>query len=132
MIFGRKAWAAITGMLDKRAADIRAELDEAVAAAARGRSDAAATPRRSARQALRDAQAMLEHARAEAAQVGRSGARRRGRGGARGGSGWRMDRIGAAEKAAVTDVRLAAADIAARAAEQVHRRRASAPTPTRR
>jgi F-type H+-transporting ATPase subunit b len=117
LIFGRKAWAAITSMLDKRAKDIQAELDEA----SRLRREAEvmlrdATTQRE--QALKDAQAMIEHARAEAAQVAEAAradaataATRRER--------MAMDRISAAEKAAVTDVRLAAADIAARAAERV-------------
>ena len=117
LIFGRKLWAAITSMLDKRAVDIQAELNEA----SRLRAEAEkmlqdATAQRE--QALQDAQAMLEHARAEAAQVAETAradaaeaALRRER--------MAMDRIGAAEKAAVTDVRQAAAEIAARAAEQV-------------
>ena len=69
-------------------------------------------------QALADAERMLENARVEAARVGdaaraeaASSAARRER--------MALDRIGAAEKAAVTDVRLAAADIAARAAHEV-------------
>jgi F-type H+-transporting ATPase subunit b len=117
LIFGRKIWAAITSMLDKRAADIQAELDEA----SRLRSEAEkmlqdASAQRE--QALKDAQAMLEHARAEAAQVAETAraeaaetARRRER--------MAMDRIGAAEKAAVAEVRQAAADLATRAAETV-------------
>ncbi len=68
LIFGRKLFGALLGMLDKRAADIRAELDEA----ARLRREAEAmlndaTAQREA--ALRDAQAMLEHAKDEAARV---------------------------------------------------------------
>ncbi|GAC1347151.1 MAG: F0F1 ATP synthase subunit B [Acetobacteraceae bacterium] len=117
LIFGRKAWAAVTGMLDKRAVQIQAELDEA----SRLRREAEAMLRDATAQretALRDAQAMLEHARAEATQVAESArvaaaaaAVRRER--------MAMERIGAAEQAAITDVRLAAADVAARAAEQV-------------
>ena len=117
LIFGRKLWAAVAGMLDKRATNIRAELDEA----ARLRTEAEAMLRDATaqrEQALRDAQAMLEHAKAEAVQVGETAradaaeaAKRRER--------MAMDRIGAAEKAAVSEVRQAAADIAARAAEQV-------------
>ena len=117
LIFGRKLWAAITGMLDKRAAGIRAELDEA----ARLRTEAEAMLRDATaqrEQAVKDAQSMLEHAKTEAARVGEAAkadasetAKRRER--------MAMDRIGAAEKAAVTEVRQAAADIAARAAQQV-------------
>jgi F-type H+-transporting ATPase subunit b len=117
LIFGRKAWVAITGMLDKRARDIQAELDEA----SRLRREAEvmlrdATAQRE--QAMKDAHAMLEHARAEAAQVAES-ARAEAAAAATRRERMAMDRISAAEKAAVTDVRLAAADIAARAAQQV-------------
>src|SRR3954453_18431179 len=114
VIFGRRAWTAITSMLDKRAKDIQAELDEA----SRLRREAeimlrdANTQRE---QALKDAQAMLERARAEAAQVAES-ARAEAASSAKRREKMAMDRISAAEKAAVTDVRVAAADIAARAA----------------
>jgi len=117
LIFGRKAWAAITSMLDKRARDIQAELDEA----SRLRREAEvmlrdATAQRE--QALKDAQSMLEHARAEAALVAET-ARTDAAAAATRRERMAMDRISAAEKAAVTDVRHAAADLAARAAEQV-------------
>ncbi|HYZ62185.1 MAG TPA: F0F1 ATP synthase subunit B [Acetobacteraceae bacterium] len=117
VIFGRKAWAAITAMLDKRAVQIQAELDEA----SRLRREAEAMLQQAnaqREQALKDAQAMLEHARAEAAQVAEA-AREEAAAAAERRERMAMDRIGAAEKAAVTEVRLAAADIAARAAEQV-------------
>ncbi|MDQ2763976.1 MAG: F0F1 ATP synthase subunit B, partial [Pseudomonadota bacterium] len=67
-IFGRRLWAAVTGLLDKRAATIRAELDEA----ARLRTEAEALLRdaQSQReQAAKDAQAMLDNARIEAGNV---------------------------------------------------------------
>ncbi len=117
VIFGRKIGQVLNGILDKRAADIRAELD----AAARLRREAEAmlkdaTAKREA--ALIEAKTLLESARAEAVRVGEStrvdaaaAAKRREQ--------MAMDRIAAAEKAAVSDVRLAAADIAARAAERV-------------
>ena len=119
LIFGRKAWAAITAILDKRAVTIRTELDEA----SRLRREAEAmlqdaTAQREA--ALRDAQAMLAHAREEAAQVA-AAARTEAAGAATRRERMAMDRIAAAEQAAVTDVRLAAADVAGRAAEQVIR-----------
>lgn len=116
-IFGRKLWAAVTGLLDKRAATIRAELDEA----ARLRTEAEAMLRdaQSQReQAAKDAQAMLDNARTEAANVAEA-ARKEGADAAKRRERMAMDRIGAAEKAAVSEVRQAAADIAARAAEQV-------------
>ena len=117
VIFGRRAWTAITSMLDKRAKEIQAELDEA----SRLRREAeimlrdANTQRE---QALKDAQAMLEHARAEAVQVAEA-ARAEAAASAKRREQMAMDRISAAEKAAVTDVRVAAAEIATRAAERV-------------
>ena len=119
LIFGGKAWNAVTKMLDGRAAGIRAELDEA----SRLRREAEAmladaTTRRQA--ALREAEAMLVQARAEAQRVA-DAARAEAASAATRREKLAMDRIAAAEKAAITDVRLAAADIAARAAEQVIR-----------
>ena len=119
LIFGGKAWNAITKMLDGRAGGIRAELDEA----SRLRREAEAmladaTTRREA--ALREAEAMLVQARAEAQRVAEA-ARAEAASAATRREKLAMDRIAAAEKAAITDVRLAAADIAARAAEQVIR-----------
>ena len=116
-IFGRKIWAAVTGMLDKRAATIRSELEEA----SRLRTEAEAMLRdaQSQReQAAKDAQAMLENARIEATNVA-DAARKEAAHAAKRRERMAMDRIGAAEKAAVSEVRQAAADIAARAAEQV-------------
>lgn len=117
VIFGRKIGTAVNGLLDGRALAIRAELD----GAARLRREAEAMLREATlqREAARtEAEAMLARARDEAVQVGENAraaavtsAARRER--------TALDRIGAAEKAAITDVRLAAADIAARAAERV-------------
>ena len=116
-IFGAKLWKALTGMLDGHAAAIRAELEEA----SRLRTEAEAMlkdaqARREA--ALTDARSMLEAARAEAGRVAEqahvdaaAAGRRREQ--------MAMERISAAEKAAVTEVRLAAADIATRAAQDV-------------
>lgn len=117
VIFGRKAWAAITSMLDKRGQDIQAELDEA----ARLRREAeqmlrAAQEQREA--TVREAQAMLEHARVEAASVAEN-ARTEAAAAAERRERLAHDRIGAAEKAAISEVRLAAAEIATRAAEMV-------------
>lgn len=117
VIFGRKAWGIITAILDKRGLQIRAELDEA--ARLRREAEALLVDARTQREvALRDAETMLAQARVEAARVGEAArdetaaaATRRER--------MAMDRISAAEKAAISDVRLAAADIAARAAGQV-------------
>ena len=117
LIFGRKLWAAVTGMLDRRTATIRGELDEA----ARLRREAEsmfrdAEAKRTA--ALAEAEALMKRAHEEAAQAAAAAradaataASRRER--------MAMERIAAAEKAAVIEVRLAAADVATRAAQQV-------------
>lgn len=117
VIFGRKLWTIVTGMLDNHGKLIQAELDEA----GRLRKEAElmlidAKARREA--ALSEAETMLARARDEAARMSaaalaeaNAATSRRER--------MAHDRIAAAENAAVTDVRLAAADIATRAAEQV-------------
>jgi F-type H+-transporting ATPase subunit b len=115
--FGRQLWAALTGMLDNRAAGIRAQLAEAE------------TLRAEAEQMLRDAQAarqaaldeardIIARGRAEAARITEAAhadaetqTARRER--------MAMDRIAAAEKAALADVRQTAADIATSAARTV-------------
>src|SRR5919202_1439510 len=68
VLFGRKIWAALAGMLDDRAARVRAELEEA--ARLRGEAEAMlrdAEARR--REALSEAKALIEGARAEASRV---------------------------------------------------------------
>ena len=119
ILFGSKVWAALTGLLDNRANEVRNELAEAQ----RLRSEAEAmlrdaTARRE--QTLVDAQRLLEGARAQAAHLAaataadaEASARRRER--------MALDRIAAAEKAAVDEVRIMAAEVAASAAEQVLR-----------
>ena len=117
VLFGSKLWKALSGMLDAHAAAVRSELDEA--SRLRAEAEAMLADARTRREAaLNDARAMLDGARAEATRVAEQAhvdaevaGRRREQ--------MAMDRISAAEKAAVTDVRLAAADIAARAAEEV-------------
>ena len=116
---GRKLWSVLSGILDRRAAVVRAELAEAQ----RLREDAEAMlhDARSRREtAIADAERLLEGARNEAARLAeaashdaRAAAARRER--------MAMDRIAAAEKQAVDDVRIAAADIATLAAERVIR-----------
>ena len=117
LIFGKKLASVVTGILDKRAADVRRELD--AASALRIEAEAMlrdATARRE--QAMRDAATLLEQAHAEAGRVAVA-ARTEAATSAKRREQMALDRIAAAEKAAVTDVRLAAADIAARAAERV-------------
>ena len=68
VIFGRKIWGVITGILDKRGANIRAELAEA--ARLRSEAEAMLAEARTQRQAaLKDAEDMLASARQEAARV---------------------------------------------------------------
>jgi F-type H+-transporting ATPase subunit b len=119
IIFGRKLWAVVAGMLDQRAANIRAELAEAN----RLRTEAEAMLKdASARRqdAIEQAHALLEGAKAEAGRLGaaaaaeaESSARRREQ--------MAMDRIAAAEKAAVDQVRVTASEVASVAAERVIR-----------
>ncbi len=117
VLFGRKIWAALTGMLDQRAAAIQAELDEArrLRQEAEAMLKDAATRRQAA---LADAQRLLEGAKAEAERVTKAAAAE-----AEASSKRReqmaLDRIAAAEKAAVDEVRMTAADIATRAAASV-------------
>ena len=117
VLFGNRIWRALTAMLDRHAAIIRSNLDEA----SRLRSEAEAmlkdaTARRE--QATAEARSLLQSAHAEAARVGEQ-ARTDAEAAGRRREQMAMDRIAAAEKAAVTDVRVAAADIAARAAQEV-------------
>ena len=117
VIFGRKLWSALAQMLDDRGAKVRAELEEA----ARLRQEAEAMLRDAeARraEALREAQALIEGAKAEATRVAaaeaaeaEASARRREQ--------MALDRIAAAEKAAVDEVRLTAVEVATAATRQV-------------
>lgn len=117
VLFGRKLWAAITGMLDGRAAAIRAELDEAQRL--RREAEAMLADAELARTAaLAEAEQVLARSHVEAAHVAaaaaaeaEASAKRRER--------VALDRIAAAEKAAVDDVRQTAADIATQAARRV-------------
>lgn len=116
VLFGSRIWKALTGMLDKRTESIRAELAEA--SRLRGEAEAMLADARKQREtALSEAHALLEGAKAEAGRLAQAaadeaaaGARRREK--------MAMDRIAAAEKAAVDTVRIAAAEIATSAAER--------------
>lgn len=117
VLFGKTLWKALTGLLDKRADTIRAELAEAQ----RLRSEAEkmlADAAKSRATALADAHALLEGAKREASRLAalavsdaEASAARRER--------MAMDRIAAAEKAAVDEVRYAAAEVAGAAARIV-------------
>lgn len=118
-LFGRRLWQTIAGMLDRRTETVRIELAEA----SRLRREAEAlladaTSRR--QQAEAYAVRLLEGAQAEAARVAETAARE-AQASAQRRERMALDRIAAAEKAAVTGVRLAATEIAMAAAEQVIR-----------
>ena len=119
LLVGRRLWSVITGLLDARTNSIRAELNDVK----RLREEAEtllrdATARRLA--AIDEAKTLLEGARAEAARLAaaaaaeaRAAAARRER--------MALERIDAAEKSALYEVRVAAAEIAGAAAERVIR-----------
>lgn len=117
IFFGKKLWAALAAMLDARATAVKAELEEA----SRLRREAEAMMRDAEKQradALTEAKALVEGARAEAARVS-AGAAAEAEASARRREQMAIDRIAAAEKAAVDDVRLTAVNIASTAARQV-------------
>jgi F-type H+-transporting ATPase subunit b len=117
VLFGRKLWAALAGMLDDRGAKVRTELEEA----ARLRQEAEAMLRDAeARRAdaLREAQALIEGAKAEAGRVA-AAAGAEAEASAKRREQMALDRIAAAEKAAVDEVRLTAVEVATTAARQV-------------
>lgn len=117
ILFGKKIWGALAGMLDARAVKVRAEIEEA--RALRAEADAMLRDaQKQATEAAAEAKALIEGAKAEAARItaaaateAEASAKRREK--------MALDRIGAAEKAAVDEVRLAAADVATVAARQV-------------
>jgi F-type H+-transporting ATPase subunit b len=116
-LFGSKIWGALASMLDARAAKIRAELDEA-ARLRREAEDMLKAAQKSRDEALADAKRLIEGAQAEAARLtaataaeAEAAAKRREQ--------MAVDRIAAAEKAAVDEVRYAAVDVAGIAARQV-------------
>jgi F-type H+-transporting ATPase subunit b len=119
VLFGSRLWKALAGMLDKRGATIRAELDEA----SRLRREAEAMLADATRQrtaAIAEARALLEGARAEAGRLAKAAADE-AEAGARRREKMALDRIAAAEKAAVDEVRITAADVACVAAGRVIR-----------
>lgn len=117
VVFGRKIWAALSGILDGHANRIRAELEEAsrlrreaeqmLHAAQKQRDEALEQSKR----LIESAKAEAEHLREAAAREAEASAQRREQ--------MAKDRISAAEKAAVDEVRLTAADIATKAAQAV-------------
>jgi F-type H+-transporting ATPase subunit b len=117
VLFGGRLWKAVAGQLDGRAETIRAELAEAQRL--REEAEAMLAEAEQARiAALAEAGEVLARSREEAARLtaaamaeAEASARRRER--------LALERIAAAEKAAVTEVRHTAADVATRAAELV-------------
>jgi F-type H+-transporting ATPase subunit b len=117
VLFGGRLWAAIAGLLDGRADAIRAELAEAQ----RLRSEAEAMladAKRARTEALAEAAEVLLRSHAEAAQVAQAALAEAEAAGKRR-ERLAIDRIAAAEKAAVAEVRQAAAEVATRAAAMV-------------
>ena len=116
-IFGRKMFTPLLALLDNRSLGIKRELEEA--GRLRQEAEAMLADANARRQAaLQEAQTMLEHARAEAQRASET-ARAEATSSAARREQMAMDRITAAEKAAVADVRHAAADLAGRAAERI-------------
>lgn len=114
---GGKLWGALAGILDARAVSVRAELEEA----AKLRREAEAILREaeeSRAQALREATALIEGAKNEAVRLSAAAAAE-AEASARRREQMAIDRIAAAEKAAVDEVRLTAAEVATVAARQV-------------
>ena len=117
ILFGKRLWGAMASMLDSRAARVKYELEEA----SRLRREAEAMLRNAEKQhadAMTEAKALIANARVEAGRVA-AAATAEAEGSAKRREKMAVDRIAAAEKAAVDDVRLAAADIATVAARQV-------------
>jgi F-type H+-transporting ATPase subunit b len=117
VLFGRTLWRALAGMLDARAVAVKAEIEEA----ARLRREAESMLRAAEKQradAIADAKALIEGAQAEAGRVAAKAAAE-AEASAKRREEMAIGRIAAAEKAAVDDVRLAAAEIATAAARQV-------------
>lgn len=117
VLFGKKLWGALAGMLDERAAKIRAELDEA--ARLRNEAEAMLKDAQARREAATvEAQQMLAGAKAEAARLAQAAAAE-AEASAKRREQMALDRIAAAEKAAIDEVRVTAAEVATVAARQV-------------
>jgi len=119
VLFGKKIVVPVLGMLDARTAAVRAALDEAAALRAEAEALLADAKTRQ-QQAIADAQKIRDDATAEAARnaaelakEARAVTRRRER--------LALDRIAAAEKAALQEVRSVAIDVATAAASNLLR-----------
>ena len=119
VLFGKMLWVAIRDILDRRAALVRAELDEAERL--RREAEAMLADAKQRRQAaIADAQRLLEGAKHEAERL-TAAAAAEAEAAAKRREQMALDRIAAAEKAAVDEVRLTAAQIATAASERVIR-----------
>ncbi len=117
VVFGGKLWAVMAGMLDGRANAIRAELSEAQRL--RHEAEAMLADAQQARTAaLAEASDVLARSHIEAARLQEAAIAEAEAAGKRR-EKLALERIAAAEKAALTEVRQTAADLATRAAEQV-------------
>jgi F-type H+-transporting ATPase subunit b len=117
VLFGKRLWVALVGMLDARAASVRAEMDEA--ARLKSEAEAMLKDAEAARaKALTDAKLLIEGAAAEAARVAEA-TRADAEASAKRREQMALDRIAAARKQAVDEVRTAAAELATIAARQV-------------
>jgi F-type H+-transporting ATPase subunit b len=117
ILFGKRLWKALADLLDSRAEQIRREMNEA----ARLRQEAEQMLQeatRSREQALAEAKAMIDGAKAEAERLA-TGLAEEAQATARRREQMALDRIGAAEKAAVDEVRVTAAEVATAAARDV-------------
>ena len=117
VIFGKRLWQAIAGLLDARAEAVRRELEEA----ARLREEAQnmlrdAEQRRAT--ALKEAQELIAGAKVQAEQLAEAAAAE-AQAAARRREQMAIARIASAEKAAVDEVRITAAEVATEAARQV-------------
>ena len=116
-LVAKKAWAAISTSLDARAARIAQTLEEARQLRAEAQSALAEYQRRQ-REAMKDAESIVEMAKAEAERL-----RVRGEAELKASLELRerqaMDRIAQAEKQALADVRNTAVDVAMEAARKV-------------
>lgn len=116
-LFGRMLWKAVVKMLDARAAAIRAQLEEAeqlkheAQLLLRDAQTRRAAALAEAEELLRSAKVEAEKMAAELHTEAEAAAKRREKGA--------LERIAAAEKVALNEVRLAAAEIAADAAAKV-------------
>jgi F-type H+-transporting ATPase subunit b len=117
VLVGRKLWSVIAGMLDARTNAVRAELEEA-----RRLREEAETLLRDAKArriaAAAEAKTLLDAARAEAVRLAAAAEQEMQAATARR-ERMALDRIAAAEKSAVDDVRMAAADVAVSASERL-------------